>query len=126
METAVLPFTAYEQAIFVALFIVLVTVLIRWFSTQQEKWQKFMTGMNLSWQNFIESQRKEERETLDKLKKSVGDLTVVTSTLVQEVREIRSDLRDHDHTVETRIQSVVNASVPVKSRPRNAEPKQME
>ena len=119
METVeLIPFTAWEQSVFVVLFIVLVIVLIRWFSTQQEKWQKFMTGMNASWQNFIESQRKEERETLDNLKKSVGDLSVVTSSLVQEVKEMRTDLRDHDTTVGSRIESIVKASQPAKTRPR--------
>ncbi len=127
METVdLIPFSAWQQAVFVVLFIVLVVVLIRWFSTQQEKWQSFMNTMNSSWQNFIESQRKEERETLDNLKKSVGDLSVVTSSLVQEVREMRSDLRDHDAVVGSRIDTIVKASQPVKSRPRNAEPKQVE
>ena len=119
MDTVeLIPMTAWEQAVFVVLFIVLVVVLIRWFSTQQEKWQQFMNDMNASWQRFIESQRKEERETLDNLKKSVGDLSVVTSSLVQEVREMRVDLRDHDTVVGSRIESIVKAGQPVKTRPR--------
>ena len=119
METVeLIPFSAWSQAVFVALFIVLVVVLINWFSKQQEKWQKFMNEMNSSWQKFIESQRKEERETLDNLKKSVGNLSVVTSSLVQEVKEMRTDLRDHDAVVGSRIESIVKASTPTKTRPR--------
>ena len=119
METVeIVPFEAWQQAVFVVLFIVLVVVLVRWFSDQQEKWQKFMNEMNSSWQKFIEKQRQEERETLDNLKKSVGDLSVVTSSLVQEVREMRVDLRDHDAVVGSRIESIVKAGQPVKTRPR--------
>lgn len=108
---AIIPFSGWEQAVFVCLFIVLVVVLVSWFGRQQEKWQAFMTIMNEFWQSSIERQRKEERETL-------GNISTATSLLVQEVKEMRNDLRDHDATVGSRIESIVKASVPVKSRPR--------
>ena len=119
METVeLIPTVAWEQGLFVVLFIVLVVVLLRWFSAQQEKWQKFMNDMNTFWKELTEKQRQEERETSDNLKKSVGDLSVVTSSLVQEVKEMRTDLRDHDTTVGSRIESIIKASQPVKTRPR--------
>ena len=119
METVkLIPEVAWEQGLFVVLFIVLVVVLLRWFSAQQEKWQKFMNDMNTFWKELTEKQRQEERETSDNLKKSVGDLSVVTSSLVQEVKEMRTDLRDHDTTVGSRIESIVKASQPAKTRPR--------
>ena len=129
METVGVPFTAWEQSVFVVLFIVLVVVLIKWFSSQQEKWQRFMGEMNRSWQDFIEAQRKEERETLDGLKKSVGDITVVTTALVQQVTELRSDvneinstLKDHDKSVESRVKDIQDASKSRNTKPRPTAP----
>ena len=131
METVgAVPFTAWEQSVFVVLFIVLVVVLIKWFSSQQEKWQRFMGEMNRSWQDFIEAQRKEERETLDGLKKSVGDITVVTTALVQQVTELRSDvneinstLKEHDKSVESRVKDIQDASKSRNTKPRTPTPK---
>ena len=112
METVeLIPEVAWEQGLFVVLFIVLVVVLVRWFSAQQEKWQKFMSDMNSSWQKFIEKQREDETETLKQI-------STVTSSLVHEVKEMRVDLRDHDASVGTRINSIVKASQPAKTRPR--------
>lgn len=112
METVeIVPFEAWQQAVFVVLFIVLVVILVRWFSAQQEKWQKFMNEMNYSWQKFIEKQREDEAETLKQI-------STVTSSLVHEVKEMRIDLRDHDASVSTRINSIVKASQPAKTRPR--------
>ena len=123
------PFTAWEQSVFVVLFLVLVVVLIKWFSSQQEKWQRFMGEMNKSWQDFIEAQRREERETLDGLKKTVGDITVVTTALVQQVTELRSDvnsidcaLKDHDKSVESRVKDIQDASKSRNTKPRITTP----
>lgn len=86
-----IPFTAWEQAVFVALFIVFVVGILSWFSKQSDKWQKFMFDIDDKWREFNKEQRNSNQESMNCVEGSLKDLTTVTQGLVLEVREMRDD-----------------------------------
>lgn len=106
--TESIPFTAWEQAVFVALFIVFVISLmgslLAWFNRQSDKWQKFMFDIDDKWRQFNKEQREENNCAMADVNAGLTNLTKVTEGLVQEVREMREDSRrfysetfkDHD------------------------------
>ena len=105
METTVtqIPFTAWEQAVFVVLFITMVIGLLYWFSKQSDKWQKFMFDIDEKWRAFNREQRDSNQESMNCVEGSLKDLTIVTQGLVNEVKEMREDskefyasFREHD------------------------------
>ena len=92
----IIPSNAWIQAVFVCLFIVLIIVLINWFSRQSDKWQSFIETSNDKWRKFSQEQREENNCAMGDVKQSLSDLTEVTGKLVQTVDEMRSDIHDHD------------------------------
>ena len=105
METTVtqIPFTAWEQAVFVVLFITMVIGLLYWFSKQSDKWQKFMFDIDEKWRAFNREQRETNLQSMNCVESSLKDLTTVTQGLVNEMREMRQDskefyasFREHD------------------------------
>ena len=44
MDTTI-PFTAWEQAVFVGMFAVVIFALLAWFTKQSDKWQNFIARM---------------------------------------------------------------------------------
>ena len=91
-----IPFTAWEQAVFVALFITFVVGLLVWFGKQSDKWQKFMFEIDDKWREFNREQREENNCAMGDVEKSLKDLTQVTGKLVQTMDELRSDIY-HQH-----------------------------
>lgn len=109
--TTGIPFTAWEQAVFVALFIAFVGGLLAWMDrqlqnvrkvqqAQQTEWQKFIGDENVKWQNFIKDERlvsgasrKEDREKLDKLTDSLDRLTAQVTRFHEEFAEHTVDER---------------------------------
>ena len=103
-----IPFTAWEQAAIVALFIVfvisLLASLLTWFNRQSDKWQKFMFDIDDKWREFNREQREENNCAMQDVNAGLKNLTKVTYGLVQEVKEMREDsrrfsneiFRDHD------------------------------
>ena len=91
-----IPVEAWLQAVFVCLFIVLVIVLVNWFTKQSEKWQDFIESSNDKWREFSRQQREENNHAMGDVEKSLKDLTQVTGKLVQTMDELRSDIY-HQH-----------------------------
>ena len=89
-----IPASAWVQAAFVCLFIVLVIVLITWFSKQSDKWQSFIEISNDRWRAFSKEQREENNCAIAEVNSGLGNLTKVTEGLVQEVREMRIESRE--------------------------------
>ena len=128
METTVtqIPFTAWEQAVFVVLFILLVSGLLVWFSKQSDKWQKFMFDIDEKWRAFNREQRDSNQESMNCVEGSLKDLTTVTQGLVNEVKEMRADSQKfyenfHAHDVqakETLHEVKTNVKTPPKPRTR--------
>jgi len=86
-----IPFTAWEQATIVAMFVVFVGVLLTWFSRQSDKWQKFMFDIDEKWRAFNREQRESNLQSMNCVEGSLKDLTTVTQGLVNEVKEMRDD-----------------------------------
>lgn len=105
METV--PFTAWEQAVFVSLFIVFVGALLAWFTKQNDKWQRFIAEIEEKWRQFSREQRQENNACMGEVKQSLIDLTHVTQGLVAEVREMRADSQQfyqsfHEHDAQAK------------------------
>ena len=92
----VIPYSAWQQAVFVVLIIILVVWLLAWMSKQQKTWQDFIAGRDDQWQLFSREQHKDSNEGLGDVNKSLADLTMVTGKLVQTVDEMRQDICQHD------------------------------
>ena len=109
METTVtqIPFTAWEQAVFVVLFITMVIGMLYWFSKQSDKWQKFMFDIDEKWRAFNREQRDSNQESMNCVEGSLKDLTTVTQGLVNEIREMRQDSKEfyerfHQHDAQAK------------------------
>lgn len=109
METTVtqIPFTAWEQAVFVVLFILLVSGLLVWFSKQSDKWQKFMFDIDEKWRAFNREQRETNQQSMNCVEGALKDLTTVTQGLVNEMREMRQDSKEfyerfHQHDAQAK------------------------
>jgi len=109
METTVtqIPFTAWEQAVFVVLFITMVIGLLYWFSKQSDKWQKFMFEIDEKWRAFNREQRETNLQSMNCVEGSLKDLTTVTQGLVNEMREMRQDSKEfyerfHQHDAQAK------------------------
>ena len=89
--TELMPASAWVQAVFVCLFIVLVIGLLAWFSKQSDKWQGFMLEIDEKWRAFNKEQRYDNNCQMKDVNDSISDLAVVTQALVSEVKEMRSD-----------------------------------
>jgi len=119
-----IPFTAWEQAVFVGLFIVLVVMLLGWFTKQSDKWQKFMFDIDEKWRQFNKEQRDTNLEAMNCVEGSLKDLTTVTQGLVSEVREMRDDSKAfyesfHAHDIQAKeIKLLVEANGKPAPKPR--------
>ena len=124
----VLPFTAWQQAVFVALFIVFFVGVLAWLTKQSEKWQAFMFQIDDQWRAFNKEQRECNNAAMADVNNSITNLTKVTEGLVMEVKEMRADshqfaidLRNHDAQAKE-ILAIVQKPAP-KPRAKKTEPK---
>lgn len=127
METTVtqIPFTAWEQAVFVVLFITMVIGLLYWFSKQSDKWQKFMFDIDEKWRAFNREQRETNLQSMDCVENALTNLTTVTQGLVNEMREMRQDSKEfyerfHQHDAQAKeiLHEVKNGKTSPKPRTR--------
>lgn len=88
-----IPASAWVQAAFVCLFIVLVVSMLAWFSKQSDKWQKFMFDIDEKWRAFNREQREENNSCMSDVNKGLTNLAQVTQGLVNEVKEMRAESR---------------------------------
>jgi len=121
MDTTVaqsIPFTAWEQAVFVVLFILTVLGLLGWFTKQSDKWQDFIAQMNEQWRNFNKDQRKENNDCMQ-------GLTDVIQQLLMQVKEMREDdavfqerFQSHDMQTKEILDKVTNGKPVTTARTR--------
>lgn len=116
------PYTAWEQAVFVALFIVFVVGLLIWFTKQSDKWQAFIGEIDDKWRAFNREQRVENNCALADVRQGLSDLTQVTGKLVTTVDEMRADIYNHDAQAKEILALVQKPAA--KPSPRKATPKE--
>ena len=113
--TQSIPFTAWEQAVFVALFIVFVIGLLAWFTKQSDKWQSFIANMEERWREFNREQRKDNNACMQSLESSTRGLIDVVQQLLMQVKEMRDDdnafrqtFHEHDMQAKEILNKVTN------------------
>ena len=92
---------------------------------QQAEWQEFMASQDDKWRNFNKEQRAENTDAQKCVEQSMQGLTTVIQELVVEMRETRSDLKDHDNQAKVILNEVQknNGKVTPKTRVRKVEAK---
>lgn len=88
-ETQLIPQSAWVQAVFVCLFIVLIIGLLNWMTRREDKWQSFMATQNKEWREWMAEQNKEYVS-------AVCDMTTA-------LKALRDDIKEHDQKVEEKI-----------------------
>ena len=114
--TELIPASAWVQAVFVCLFIVVIVILFSYFGKQvkesrdfqkaesdsnrefqkqeSDKWQRFISDQNLSFQKFNREQREDNNSCLADVNKGLTNLTQATQGLANEVKEMRTESRE--------------------------------
>lgn len=99
MDTAaIIPESAWIQAVFVCLFVVFAIGLLGWFGKQQDKWQKFISSLNDDWQKFLERER--------------ADNCVAMNQVTEALDRLSTKLDAHDEKVEKRIHDAIGQVQP--------------
>lgn len=113
-----IPFTAWEQAVFVGLFIILVVMLLGWFTKQSDKWQNFIAKLEEQWRVFNREQRQENNACIQGLVEVVQQLLLQVKEMRDENSEFYSDFHDHDRQAKEILGHVQNNSKTV-AKPRS-------
>ena len=112
----VIPFSAWEQAVFYVLLTVFVVYVFSWIAkqnkeardhaakesvkarefqeAQSEKWQKFIFDLNANLQEQNRVDREKQNCAMADVNKGLTNLTQVTQGLVTEIREMRAESRE--------------------------------
>lgn len=102
-----IPFTAWQQAVFVVLFIVLIIWLLRWQTGQQKSLQDFICKRDEQWQAWLNSRDRDYNERLNSRDRDYNQqLEKVTKAL----DAIAVKLDEHDDNVEKRIADIRSAA----------------
>lgn len=92
-----IPASAWEQAVFVCLFLIAIGIILSWQSKQNDKNQSFMERMNTSWQNFLEKHESKSDKALERVVDSINCLT--------------DKIEDHDAHVDARVKAIRDAAI---------------
>lgn len=108
-----IPSTAWEQAVFVCLFIVLVIIILAWMSRETTASRKFQSDQAKDWRFFMENENKKNVEFSLAVKQSLDSVVAVVARLADEVRsnsdEIhcqRSEFNVHDQMERTKLEEM--------------------
>ncbi len=96
-----IPYTAWQQAVFVVLFIVVVLVLLNWQSKQQEKWQAFIQERDRQWQEWMKETNCQTTDAMEHVTEALEKLTHKIDVTVV------GKLDAHDSKVEDRINAAM-------------------
>ena len=91
-----IPFTAWEQAVFVGMFAVVIFALLAWFTKQSDKWQSFIARMEEQWRNFNKEQRKENNDCMQGLTDVIHELLLQVKEMRDDDQAFRKDFMAHD------------------------------
>ena len=88
-----IPFTAWDQAVFVCLFLILVVAVLSWMSKENNANRKFQSDQAKEWQDFMDAQNKKNEQISLAVKSSLDGVTAVVSRLADEVRTNNDEIR---------------------------------
>lgn len=89
-----IPFSAWQQAVFVVMFVVLVWGMLSWFGNQQDKWQSFIARRDEAWQAWMTQANCDTGNALESVKNALERLA--------------EKLDEHDDKVDERINKCVS------------------
>ena len=119
------PYSAWEQAVFVVLLIVFAIALLAWFTKQSDKWQAFIARMEEQWRAFNREQRKENNDCMQGLTDVIQQLLLQVREMRDESNNFYSNFQAHDLQAKEILDKVVANGKPVtKPAPRKATPKE--
>lgn len=95
-----IPYTAWQQAVFVVLFIIFVIALLAWFSKENAKTQNFQQKQNESWQQFMREQNDRWQHWLDKSQTETVD---AMGKVTEALERLSAQLDEHDKRVDARV-----------------------
>lgn len=82
-----IPAVAWEQAVFLVLFVVFVAGVGAWFGKLSDQWQKTIIDLNTYWAEYNERQKKYSDDKLTQLEKQVCAMSKAILTLVQIIKD---------------------------------------
>lgn len=101
-----IPFTAWQQAVFVVLFIGMVTGMLGWFGRQQKNWQDFIHKQDEHWQEAIKNQNNDwQRWMADQNARECDSLEKVSLAL----KELSIKIDRHDEKVEEKFTQAIRS-----------------
>lgn len=101
-----IPLSAWQDAVYVCLFIVMIIVVLGWQSRQQKQWQDFSDDQNTKWQNGIADLDARWQRWLEK--QNVRDRESMKS-ITEAIERLSVKMDAHDQKVESRISGAVSA-----------------
>lgn len=110
-----IPFTAWQQAVFVVLFIILVGLVGYIVFKLIDKNQTFFKSEREELQAFFTAQRAQDQAEKDAMRQSVASLTTVVDRLVEVVQDMDKRLEAHDQMERGMLQTWAGAQ-PVRAR----------
>ena len=81
-----IPAVAWEQAVFLVLFVVFVAGVGAWFRKLSDQWQKTIIELNTYWAEYNEKQKKYSDDKLCQLEKQQVQLTKAILSLMQVIK----------------------------------------
>lgn len=119
------PYSAWEQAVFVVLLIVFAIALLAWFTKQSDKWQAFIARMEEQWRAFNREQRKENNDCMQGLTDVIQQLLLQVREMRDESNNFYANFQEHDLQAKEILDKVAANCKPVtKPAPRKATPKE--
>ena len=119
------PYSAWEQAVFVVLLIVFAIALLAWFTKQSDKWQAFIAQMEEQWRTFNREQRKENNDCMQGLTDVIQQLLLQIREMRDESNSFYSNFQAHDFQAKEILDKVSANGKPVtKPAPRKTTPKE--
>jgi type IV secretory pathway TraG/TraD family ATPase VirD4 len=82
-----IPAVAWEQAVFLVLFVVFVAGVGAWFRKLSDQWQKTIIDLNTYWAEYNERQKKYSDDKLTQLEKQVIVMSKAIMALVQIIKD---------------------------------------
>ena len=121
MDTTI-PFTAWEQAVFVGMFAVVIFALLAWFTKQSGNWQNFIARMEEQWRLFNKEQRKENNDCMQGLTDVIHELLLQVKEMRDDDKLFRDEFHSHDAQAKEILSEVKNGKPISAPRPRAKKP----